>query len=71
MFNDVSAMSGRQAALDALLNEQDAHALSVDLFNRRIDIVDDERGEPQRDFIEDDQLRISFATEERSLSGST
>src|SRR2546426_5634723 len=57
MFNDVDAMRDLEAALNALLDQQGGHALPVDLFDRRIDVVDDDRREPQRDLIEDDQLR--------------
>ena len=57
MFDDVCAMRNVEAALDALLDQQGGHALPVDLFDCRIDVVDDDRREPQRDLIEDDQLR--------------
>src|SRR5713226_266957 len=46
MFNDVGTMRDLQAALDALFDQQGGHALAVDLFDRRIDIVDNHRREP-------------------------
>ncbi len=47
MFHDVGAMRDGEAALDALFDQQGAHALAVELFDPRIDVVDDDRREPQ------------------------
>ena len=47
MFNDVGAMGNLQAALDTLFDQQGGHPLAVDLFDRRIDLVDHHRREPE------------------------